>query len=139
MKLTIHTDGGSRGNPGPAASAFVVEKDGKPFHRASTFLGNTTNNTAEYRGVITSLNWLSENNIVKKLGVDQLTFFLDSELVVKQINGLYKVKDENLRNLFYEVNKLLKSAGVKVTFEHVLRDKNKEADFLVNQELDSRI
>jgi len=90
--LIIHTDGGSRGNPGPAACAFDVEQNGKEIFHQSKFLGTATNNFAEYSGVINALDWLMNNNIYP-----QVNFYLDSELVVRQINGIYKVKDENVK------------------------------------------
>lgn len=136
--IIIHTDGGSRGNPGPAACAFVAEKDGKEIIKASKFLGDQTNNHAEYHGVLLALNWLdSQSDIINQ--ESSILFLLDSELVVKQINGLYKVKDENLRNLFFEALTLMKKLGGDFIFKHVLREKNKVADQLVNVELDKNL
>lgn len=137
-EIVIHTDGGSRGNPGPAACAFVAEKDGREIIKASKFLGDQTNNHAEYHGVLLALNWLaSQSSMIDRNS--SIIFFLDSELVVKQINGLYKVKDENLRNLFFEVLTLMKKLGGDFIFKHVLREKNKVADQLVNDELDKNL
>lgn len=131
----IHTDGGSRGNPGPAACSFVAEENGLEIFKSSKYLGSTTNNVAEYRGVILALEWLISKSS-STVGGSSATFFLDSELVVKQINGLYKVKDENLRNLFFEVLTLIKKFKGSINFKHIPREKNKIADLLVNQELD---
>ncbi|HET7099486.1 MAG TPA: ribonuclease HI family protein [Patescibacteria group bacterium] len=131
--LVIHTDGGSRGNPGPAASAFVVENNGKKIFEGSKYLGKTTNNVAEYQGVIIALDWLLSS---KEINVSSITFILDSELIVKQINGSYKVKDENLKKLYIEVKSLIGKIDQKIIFKNVLRNENKEADFLVNMELD---
>jgi ribonuclease HI len=131
-QIIIHTDGGSRGNPGPAACAFVAEEKGKEILRRSKYLGNTTNNFAEYSGVILALRWLNESG-PKNTSV---VFFLDSELLVKQINAIYKVKNENLRNLFFEVLSLVRENGNDIIFKHVPREKNKTADLLVNIELD---
>ena len=130
--LVIHTDGGSRGNPGPAACAFVIEQNGKEVFHNSKFLGIATNNFAEYSGVIDAIGWVIENNTLSPI-----TFYLDSELVVRQINGLYKVKDENLKKLFLEVLTKIKELKVRITFKHVPREENSDADLLVNQELDS--
>jgi len=131
--VIIHCDGGARGNPGRAASAFVVERDGKRFASGAALLGVTTNNVAEYNAVILALEWLIENkNVLGKKAI----FNLDSELVVKQLNGFYKVKDENLRNLFLTVVYLIKQLSVEVVFKSVPREKNKLADFLVNEKLD---
>ena len=132
--ITIHTDGGSRGNPGPAACAFVAEENGFEIFKSSKYLGNTTNNVAEYSGVILALEWLVKHQ--STTNNSSVTFLLDSELVVKQINALYKVKDENLRNLFFEVLTLMKKFKGNISFKHIPREKNKIADLLVNQELD---
>lgn len=130
--LIIYTDGGSRGNPGPAACAFVAAKNGSEIFKQSKYLGKRTNNFAEYSGVILALNWLNEN----KTSISLINFYLDSELVVKQINAVYKVKDENLRNLFFEVLLLMKKFGGRIVFKNIPREKNKIADQLVNEELD---
>ncbi|HTK03722.1 MAG TPA: ribonuclease HI family protein [Alphaproteobacteria bacterium] len=134
--LIINTDGGSRGNPGPAACAFVVSKNDVVIFEGSKFLGNNTNNFAEYSGVVIALEYLLSS---KLFTVDRspITFFLDSELVVKQLNGLYKVKDENLHKLFLEVKSLITKTNKKVIFKHVPREQNKQADLLVNQRLDN--
>jgi ribonuclease HI len=133
--ITIHTDGGSRGNPGTAACAFVVEEGDREIYRGSRYLGHRTNNVAEYSGVLLALKWLVENNKQNSF----VSFYLDSELVVKQINAVYKVKDENLRNLLSEVLFLLKKFDGEVVFKNVPREKNKIADLLVNQELDKNL
>ena len=134
-QIIIHTDGGSRGNPGPAACAFVAEVNGKQLFKGSKYLGQQTNNHAEYQGVILALEWLS-NKPFNYSTIQLITFFLDSELVVKQLNGLYKVKDENLRNFFFEVLSLRKKVNSEIIFKHIPREKNKIADLLVNEELD---
>ena len=135
--LTIHTDGGSRGNPGPAAAAFVVERGSELVFQGSKFLGNVTNNFAEYSGVLIALEWVLSSEIpAEDL---QINFVLDSELVVRQINGLYKVKDLNLQKLFQEVKKLISETGKKIVFSNVPRNQNKLADLLVNEELDRNI
>jgi ribonuclease HI len=132
--IIIHTDGGSRGNPGPAACSFVAEENGVEIFKSSKYLGVATNNVAEYSGVILALKWLTE----KKYFNHSIIFFLDSELVVKQINALYKVKDENLRSHFFEVLTLMKNFNGSISFKHIPREKNKTADFLVNCELDKK-
>lgn len=137
QNLVIFTDGGSRGNPGPAACAFVVEKDGKEIVRSAKFLGYQTNNYAEYQGVILALNWLSSQPLIANY-YSLITFFLDSELVVKQISGSYKVKNEVLRNLYFEVTSLLKKIKAKSVFTYIPREKNTIADLLVNEELDKQ-
>lgn len=144
--ITIHTDGGSRGNPGPTACAFVVEKNNQIIFKGSKFLGKATNNIAEYSGVILALEKILSNKLIAN-SYSLITFLLDSELVVKQLNGLYKVKDENLKKLFSEVKILvsridkqsLPLRGKKIIFQHIPREKNKEADQLVNEEMDRNI
>ena len=137
MEIIIHTDGGSRGNPGPAASAFVVEKNSEVVFKGAKYLGKVTNNFAEYTGVVIALQWLLEN-LDLQIG-ESITFVLDSELVVRQLNGLYKVKDANLQKLFVEVKELINKTGKKTIFKNVPREQNKLADQLVNEELDRNI
>ena len=131
-RLIINCDGGSRGNPGPAACAFVVSLQNKIIYQDSKYLGRTTNNVAEYSAVILALFWLKQN-----LTDEKVVFVLDSELVVKQITGVYKVKNTNLKKLVLEVKDLLASINTSVTFTHVLRDHNIRADELVNTTLDA--
>jgi ribonuclease HI len=133
-EMVIHTDGGARGNPGPAACAFIAEVGGKIVREDSLFLGSTTNNYAEYQGVILALKWLVDN--YKILSIGNILFCLDSELVVRQLNGDYKVKDKKLIELFLQVNQLSKNISVKIFYKSIPRTKNKLADFLVNKKLD---
>lgn len=132
-QLHVFTDGGSRGNPGPAACGVAVYEniDGslKLIDTFSKFLGVTTNNQAEYQGVILALEKLMPYK------EQQLNFFLDSLLVVQQLKQEYKVKDKELGKLFLKIWNLL-SGYQKVIFKHVPREKNKKADQLVNEELD---
>ena len=134
--LIINCDGGSRGNPGPAASAFVASVDGKKIHSDSKYLGVATNNVAEYSAVIIALEWLSSSSLTTN-HYSLITFILDSELIVKQIKGLYKVKDEKLKSLHAHVVQLIKKIGKEISFQNVLREKNQIADDLVNKELDN--
>ena len=135
--LTIHSDGGARGNPGPGACAFVVEQNGRVVAKGTKHLGEVTNNIAEYSGVLLAVNWLIKNPsfYLDKIPV---TFFMDSELVVRQLMGRYKVKDLKLRKLFEEINSLRAKLPMPINFESISREKNKLADFLVNEELDGR-
>lgn len=132
--LVIHTDGGSRGNPGPAACAFVAQLNEEVVGSGSEFLGTKTNNYAEYRGVILALNWLIKNK--NNYGIKEILFLLDSELVVKQLNGIYKIKKQDLLTLSLSVRKLVSEFSGKVIFKNVPREQNKKADLLLNQELD---
>ncbi|HTW96189.1 MAG TPA: ribonuclease HI family protein [Candidatus Methylomirabilis sp.] len=132
-KLIIHTDGGARGNPGPAAIGAVLrDEKGKLIEEISEYIGETTNNQAEYRAVIAALE------AAKKLGALELEFFLDSELVVKQLKREYKVRDKDLAPLFMKIYNGSMSFK-KVTFKHVPREENREADRLVNLALDEKV
>ena len=132
--LIIHTDGGSRGNPGPAACAFVAELDGKVLAEKSKYLDITTNNIAEYQGVLLALDWLLENS--KSFKITEVIFFLDSELVVKQLTGFYRVKKPELQTLNLIIKKKIEEISIKVNFQNIPREQNKEADRLLNEELD---
>jgi len=131
-EITIYTDGGSRGNPGPAAAAFVlIDSAGRQLQAKAFFIGQATNNIAEYTAAIKALD------AAKQLGAKQLTIFSDSELMVKQINGEYKVKNENLLPLFQTVEeKLSQFKTWKV--RHIAREKNEHADKLANIALDRK-
>lgn len=129
-KLTIFTDGGARGNPGPAGiGAVILSEEGKVVAEVSEYIGEATNNQAEYKALIAALTK------AKKLGALELEVFLDSELVVKQLNREYRVKDKDLAPLFVSVYNI--SLGFKkIVFKHIRREKNELADKLVNQALD---
>lgn len=131
----IHTDGGSRGNPGPSAVGVVIEGDSIGVKEYGEYIGETTNNIAEYSAVILALKKLKALVGHEKAKNSTVEIHADSELLVQQINGEYKVKDENLKNLFLEVWNLRLDFG-KTIFKHVRREQNKGADRLVNQALD---
>ena len=136
-KVIIYTDGGARGNPGPAAIGFVVyDSQKKPLTKGSHFIGEATNNVAEYSGVIYALKWLIKN---KPAALKGINFFLDSLLVVNQLNGLYKIKNAKLRNLAIEIRSLENTIGGNVLYRFVPREENKVADSLVNQALDQKL
>ena len=133
--IKIYTDGGARGNPGPGGAAFVIMKDGKVIYKDSKFLGTSTNNEAEYYALIMALEWLNKN--IEKLKGKNVLFLLDSQLVVRQLTGLYKVKSDNLKPLFKKVKNLTSTVNeVKLSFVSVGREKNRLADKLVNIKLD---
>jgi ribonuclease HI len=132
--IIIHTDGGARGNPGPAACAFVVDIGDKTIMKCSSYLGKATNNHAEYHGVLLAADWLSKN--YKTYREDKVIFYLDSELVVRQLSGIYKVKDNNLNEIFLQIKDLLKNIDLTIFYKHIPREKNLIADSLVNKELD---
>lgn len=129
-KLIIHTDGGARGNPGPAGiGAIARDEKGEVIFEISKYIGETTNNQAEYRALEAAIKR------AKDFSVEELEFYLDSELVVKQLNREYKVKNKDLAPLFVSVyNNTLNFK--KITFRHVPREMNKEADKLANEAMD---
>lgn len=130
MHLVIRTDGGARGNPGPSGIGVVVEDEhGKVLEEHAKFLGIKTNNQAEYEAAILGLQR------AKHLGATSVGVFADSELLVKQASGIYKVKHENMKPLFAELKALMFQIG-SVKFTHVRREKNTHADALSNQAMD---
>lgn len=136
-KIEIYSDGGARGNPGPGACAFVIKSGGKIIAQDSKYLGSVTNNFAEYSGVLLALNYILEKPISRSTS-QAINFYMDSELVVRQLNGHYKVKNNSLRKINEEVKNLLVRINGNIIFENVPRIKNKDADGLVNQELDQK-
>lgn len=135
--LYVFTDGGARGNPGPAAIGFVIkDNSGKVLIEKGKFIGEATNNVAEYKAVIEALRWI-ETNI--KYQTFTVIFFLDSKLVVSQLKGLFRVKNKNLKNLTIEVKNLEKKIGQKIFYNHIPREKNKKTDSLVNIAIDKEI
>ena len=130
MKARLSTDGGARGNPGPAAYGYVLEaEDGTILDARGEAIGVATNNVAEYRALIAGLARAAE------VGVDELEVVSDSELVVKQMRGDYRVKNEALRELSLEAAALARKIG-DVTYTAVRREHNELADRLVNEALD---
>lgn len=133
--LTIHTDGGSRGNPGHAAAGVVICHGEEVLHQFSSYLGIKTNNQAEYQAVILALEYLIDHKSDFS-SFESVNFVLDSELVVRQINGQYKVKHPDMIPLFTQVKTNLSKLGLPYTFSHVKRHLNHHADQLLNDELD---
>jgi ribonuclease HI len=129
--LTIYTDGGSRGNPGPSAAGYVIASDGKILEEGGLYLGITTNNQAEYRAAKLALEKAAKYNPF------EIEFHLDSELVVKQLNGEYKIKNSELKPVYEDILRLA-SQFQKVTFTHVRREFNQLADAQVNIILDKQ-
>lgn len=132
MEATLFTDGGARGNPGPAGIGFVLRIKDKETVFHGEYVGEMTNNQAEYRALLAGLTRaLAE-------GVDTIECFLDSELVVKQIRGEYRVKHADLKPLVQDAQALVRQFKA-ATFAHVPREKNTEADKLVNQAIDAHV
>lgn len=123
---TLFTDGGARGNPGPAGIGYVLASEGKEPFLHGEYIGETTNNQAEYKALRAGLQKAIE------LGVTHVKCYLDSELVVKQMKKEYRVKHAELKPIYEEVSSLARSFA-QISFTHVIRSKNKVADLLVNK------
>lgn len=132
-RIEIYCDGGARGNPGPAGIGFVAFENGKETTREKKYIGKATNNVAEYSAVLAALGWLSGRPTTFS---SEAVIHLDSELVVKQLSGIYRIKDEKLKKLAREVKKI-ESRGGEVSYVHIPRAKNKIADSLVNAAIDA--
>jgi len=130
-ELDLYVDGGSRGNPGPAAGAVLIRtRDSDVIHRAGYYLGETTNNVAEYTALLQGVR------TVRKLGARQVNIFSDSELLVRQLVGQYRVRNRRLEQLLDQVQRELVGFD-RWQIQHVSRSANREADLLVNQALDA--
>lgn len=141
MKLIISTDGGARGNPGPAGVGVVIsDEQGKIISQHKQYIGEATNNVAEYKALILALVETEKGLRAKGLGLSEvvLEVRMDSELIVRQMQGKYKIKEPTLKLLASEVVKLLKNFK-EVNFKHIPREENKLADKLVNQVLDEQL
>ncbi len=133
MRVRLFTDGGARGNPGPAAYGYVLEaEDGTVLDARGEAIGTATNNVAEYSGLVAGLARAVE------IGLTELEVVSDSELMVRQMTGVYRVKNQGLRELNIEATALARKIG-KVTYRAVRREHNKLADQLVNDALDAAI
>jgi len=130
-RATLKTDGGARGNPGPAGAAFVLDDGSGQIACGGRFLGEATNNVAEYEALV----WGLENALAA--GVDQILVLMDSELIVKQLLGVYKVKNAGLKPLFVRVMELRREFSA-FEVRHVRREENTHADALANEAMDSR-
>ncbi|MCX7996998.1 MAG: ribonuclease HI family protein [Patescibacteria group bacterium] len=138
MKLVVHTDGGSLSNPGQAAIGYLIYTQDKSelIHSAGRAIGVASNNVAEYTALITALAEIANlraQGTIKDL--ESIQVFADSELMIKQINGLYKVKHSDMRDLLMQVRMKENELGVPIVYTHILREKNAEADKLVKQAL----
>lgn len=138
--LVINTDGGARGNPGPAGIGVVfADAENKTLHTHKEYIGEATNNQAEYQALIRAFElvlkskWFAHNN--KKEG-SKIVCKLDSQLVVEQVNGNYKIKNDGISELMVILKDLLNKVEIPIEFIHVKREQNKLADKLVNQAID---
>lgn len=133
MKARLYTDGAARGNPGPAgAGVLLVNSQGRPVGRATLYLGQATNNQAEYRALLLGLA------LAQAAGVTDLEILLDSELVVRQLTGRYAVRSPDLQPLWQRVQEALR-AFQTVRITHVAREANREADRLANRAIDEAL
>jgi len=132
MELTLYTDGASRNNPGEAGAGIFIMRDGERLEGIARYLGSTTNNIAEYTAAIIGLERAVQ------LGARSVKLFADSELMVKQLNGLYKVKNEGLKPLHAKAKELISRIG-KVEVRYIPREQNKQADALANKAIDEKI
>lgn len=142
MELTVHTDGGSRGNPGEGAIGVVIQAESvnrKPqtVKKIGKRIGICTNNEAEYYAVIHALQTVKERITNDELRITKISVYLDSLLVCEQLNGRYKIKKPHLRALLQQVRQLEQEIGIPVTYSHIPREENKAADKLVNEALDA--
>ena len=131
-KATLHSDGGARGNPGPAGVGYVLRVQDSETVWHGEYIGETTNNQAEYRALLAGMERARE------VGVKSLECFLDSELIVKQMQGGYRVKNHGLKPLFAQAEELAGKFD-EISYKHVPRAKNKEADKLVNTAIDKHV
>lgn len=137
MNFNIFTDGASRGNPGQAGAGIYIScSQGKSLKREieiSQYLGVKTNNEAEYLGALIALNWLKKQELSNE---DTVLFYLDSQLVVKQLKKEWKIKNQNLKKIAEKCEQITSQIPCKISFNHVLRDKNSRADSLANLAID---
>jgi len=137
MEVNIYTDGGSRGNPGISGYGLVVyDSQQNIIHQQSQFLGIKTNNEAEYAAFLGALEWLRDNHQLHQ--INKINFFADSQLMVRQLQGKYKVKSPNLKPLFQQAQQLLKEIDLEYQFKDIRRHLNTLADELANQAMDRR-
>lgn len=136
--LNIYTDGGSRGNPGPAALGVYIENNkGGVLVEIGETLGITTNNIAEYSAITAGLSWVIQNKN-KMPYLSKINFFVDSQLATQQLNGIYKVKNPKLRELIFLIKQKEAEINLPIYYSHIPREQNKKADRLVNVALDNK-
>ena len=136
--IIIFTDGGSRGNPGPAAlGVFITNKKDETLARIGKYLGITTNNVAEYSAILEGLIWAVKNREKEK--ITKIFFYMDSQLACSQLTGLYRIKNEKIREMVFEIRKKEAELAIPIFYNHIPREKNRQADLLVNLALDNQL
>jgi ribonuclease HI len=137
-KISIFTDGGARGNPGPAAlGVFIEDENKKELARIGKTIGNTTNNVAEYSAILEGLTWAVDNK--EKHNIESINFYMDSQLACSQLTGLFKVKNSRIREFVFAIRQKEAEIKVPVSYTHIPREENFKADFMVNQALDNKL
>ena len=135
-KIKIYCDGGARGNPGPAGVGFIAKSNNEILIKYSLFIGKATNNVAEYTAVLKAMEWLASNETIEQLN-NEINFYLDSLLVVKQLGGYYKIKNLALKKLAVKIKNIQTKITAKIKFVHIPREKNLQADRLANLAMDN--
>ncbi|MCW1949059.1 MAG: ribonuclease HI family protein [Candidatus Shapirobacteria bacterium] len=137
MFINVYTDGGSRGNPGISGYGLVIyDHQNKILYKEGKFLGIKTNNEAEYSGILAALSWIKNHKDLYQ--ISQVNFFADSQLMIRQLQGIYKVKAPTLLPLYAQVQQLLTQISLPTKYTDVRREFNKLADELANQAMDKR-
>jgi ribonuclease HI len=135
MQISVYTDGGSRGNPGLSGIGVVVhDKQDQIIYKTSRFIGIKTNNEAEYLALLEALAWVSQH----QAEYTEVKFYSDSQLLVRQINGKYKIKAANIKPLYQLAVSVISQIHIPCTFHEILREKNSLADELANQAMDKK-
>ena len=137
-KISIFTDGGSRGNPGPAALGVFIEDEKKvELARIGKAIGDATNNVAEYAAIIEGFNWALTNK--ENYNIQSINFYMDSQLACSQLTGLFKVKNPKIREFVFEIRQKESALNVPIFYTHIPREENFKADFMVNLALDNKL
>lgn len=137
MKVSVFTDGGSRGNPGHSGFGVAIYDENKQIiAKLSKYIGIHTNNEAEYSALVDALFWLRDNSALHS--ITAVTFYADSQLMIRQLQGRYRVKAENIKPLFNQAKSLLDSLNLTYRFHDIPREQNSLADELANQAMDRK-
>lgn len=135
MVLQIYTDGGSKGNPGPASIGIAFFIDGKKIDIYREDIGHATNNEAEYTALVRALEIVKKSSKLQALGYRSIQAFSDSRLMVNQVNGLFKVKESRLRDFIFKIRALETEIGLPISYKDIPREQNTVADDLVNNKI----
>ncbi|OHA58830.1 MAG: hypothetical protein A2571_00390 [Candidatus Vogelbacteria bacterium RIFOXYD1_FULL_44_32] len=139
LKIILNTDGGARGNPGPAGvGAVIYDENKKVVAIASKYIGETTNNEAEYQAVLLGLDLIKKNFSAEQIKSAEVELRVDSELIARQLAGKYKVKEDRLRVYHTQIKEILKTDFPNFKITEIRREQNKEADALANEAMDAK-